>query len=105
MVEIPDKIKRVIESYVNLLNYNGIPVQSLFLYGSYAKGEQSEYSDIDIALISEIFEGKRIPDRSKIRKLTLSVSSDLEVMPFNPKDFNMGNPFAREIMESGIKIV
>jgi len=105
MVKIPDKIKEVIEKYLKLLKINQIPIECAFLFGSYAKGEENEYSDIDIALVSKIFEGKRISDRGKVRKITLSISSDLEIMPFHPKDFNKDNPFAKEIIESGIKIV
>ena len=105
MVKIPDKIKSIIEYYIKLLNQNKIPVKSAFLYGSYSKGNYNDLSDIDIALVSEVFEGNRILDRKKIRKITLSVSSDLEVIPFNPADFNLDNPFAREIIETGIRIV
>lgn len=102
MVEIPDKVKQVIDAYIISLQSHQIPIEKVFLFGSFAKGCSSEFSDIDIALVSEIFEGKRIPDRNKIRKITLSVSSDIEVIPFNPKDFTIDNPFAKEIMESGV---
>jgi len=105
MVKIPDKVIKTIENYISLLKENNIPINNLYLYGSYAKGNFKEYSDIDIALISEIFEGKRILDRKKIRKITLSLSSEIEVIPFNPKDFTNENPFAKEILETGIKIV
>ena len=105
MVEIPDKVRETIERYILLLRSNNIPIKSLYLYGSYAKGNYQKYSDIDIALISEVFEGVRILDRKKIREVTLQVSSEIEVIPFNPEDFTLENPFAREIIETGIKIV
>ena len=66
---------------------------------------QSEWSDIDIALVSDIFEGVRIRDKDKIRRLTLSVSSSLEVVPFRPEDFSPDNPFAKEIIDTGIRLV
>ncbi len=105
MVEIPDKIKHLIDKYLNSLQLNQIPVKSAFLFGSFAKGNYNELSDIDIALVSEIFEGKRIIDRNKIRKITLAISSDIEVLPFNPEDFTLENPLAREIIETGVRII
>lgn len=105
MAKIPDRVKILIDKYLHLLAVNNIPIKSAFLFGSFAKGNPREYSDIDLALVSDVFEGKRIIDKNKIRRITLSVSSDLEVFPFNPQDFNTENPFAREIIETGIRII
>jgi len=49
--------------------------------------------------------GNRINDKDKIRKITLSVSSEIEVIPFSPNDFNLQNPFAKEILKTGIRLV
>ena len=105
MVEIPDKIKIIIDNYISLLRKNNISIKNAYLFGSYAKGNSSEWSDIDIALISDSFEGIRIKDKDKIRKLTLSVSSSLEIIPFNTKDFSIENPLAKKIIETGIKLI
>ena len=56
-------------------------------------------------MVSDLFEGVRIKDKDKIRKFNLAISSSLEVLPFNPNDFTEDNPFAKEIIESGIRIV
>ncbi len=69
------------------------------MFGSYADGRANEWSDIDIALVSDSFDGDRFDDRSKIRRITLSVSSDLSPLPFRPEDFTPENPFVKEIME------
>lgn len=105
MAEIPLEIRNVVLTYIDLLNKNNFPIEKAFLFGSYSSGKQNQFSDIDIALVSKAFEGIRIKDRGKIRKITLSVSSLLEVLPFNPKDFNDEDPLAREIKETGIRIV
>jgi len=75
------------------------------LFGSYAEGRANEWSDIDIALVSDSFDGDRFDDRSKIRRITLSVSSDLSPLPFRPEDFTPENPFVKEIIEKGVRIV
>lgn len=104
MVKIPAKIRAIIENYISALRDNNIPVKNAYLFGSYAKGNNNELSDIDIALISDSFEGIRIKDKDKIRRITLSVSSNLEIFPFNPDDFSSENPLVKEIIETGIRL-
>ncbi|RKX83133.1 MAG: hypothetical protein DRP57_08500 [Spirochaetes bacterium] len=43
----------IIEKFKNELIRLGINPQKTILYGSYAKGEQKEYSDIDVTVISD----------------------------------------------------
>jgi len=105
MVQLPAKVKNIINIYLRALNRNNIPIKEAILFGSYARGNYQEWSDIDIALVSDIFVGNRIDDKDKIRKITLSISSELEVIPFSPHDFNLQNPFVKEILKTGIKMV
>jgi predicted nucleotidyltransferase len=105
MADIPNKIQSIISQYLALLKEHGFPIQEAILFGSYARGNANQWSDIDLALVSNEFEGIRFTDKNKIRKLTISVSSDLEVLPFNPKDFTPGNPLVREILDTGIRVI
>ena len=105
MAQLPDKVKNTINSYLRALSRNDIPIKEAILFGSYARGNYQKWSDIDIALVSDIFEGNRIDDKNKIRKITLSVSSEIEVIPFSPNDFNLQNPFVKEILTTGIRLV
>lgn len=105
MVRLPVKIKDTILKYLQELARHKIPVKEAVLFGSYAKGNSHEWSDIDIALVSEIFVGDRIADKDKIRKITLSVSSAIEVIPFSPNDFHSEDPLVKEILATGIKLV
>ncbi len=105
MVKIPNNIMTIVNRYLSLLKKNNISVENAYLFGSYAKGYNNEWSDIDLAIVSGSFEGIRIKDREKVRRITLSVSSNLEILPFNPKDFSIENPLAKEIIETGIRLV
>jgi uncharacterized protein len=105
MARIPSKVKNTIDRYLRALHKNNIPIKEAILFGSYAKGSQQEWSDIDIALVSNVFVGNRIDDKDKIRKITLSISSELEVIPFSPGDFNEQDPLVKEIIKTGIKWV
>jgi predicted nucleotidyltransferase len=105
MVQLPVKVKDIIERYLQALRRNGIPIKEAILFGSYAKGNHQEWSDIDLALVSDIFVGNLIDDKDKIRRITLSVSSEIEVIPFAPKDFDLKNPLAKEILTTGIRLI
>ena len=105
MDKIPDSIKPLIDRYMATLAESEIHIDTAFLFGSYSRGTFTEFSDIDIALVSKSFTGNRIKDRDKIRKYTLSISSMIEVIPFSINDFNELNPFAKEIIKTGIRII
>jgi len=105
VAQIPVKVRNTIDKYLASLKENNIPIKQAILFGSYARGTYHEWSDIDLALVSDIFEGNRIDDRSKIRRITLRVSSDIEVLPYRPEDFNSADPFVKEIIETGVRIV
>jgi predicted nucleotidyltransferase len=105
MVQLPGEVKKIIDKYLQTLRGNNIPIKTAILFGSYATGNYQKWSDIDIALVSDIFVGNRMDDKDKIRRITLSVSSALEVIPFAPVDFNLQNPFVKEILKTGVKLV
>ena len=105
MAQIPARIRAIIEQYLSELERNQFPIKRAVVFGSYAEGRADEWSDIDIALVSDAFEGDRFTDRGKIRRVTLSVSSDLSPLPFRPEDFDPEDPLVKEILEKGINIV
>jgi predicted nucleotidyltransferase len=104
MAEIPAAARLIIDQFLAELAANDITVEQAVLFGSYAKGTFDEWSDIDLALVSAAFEGERFRDREKIRRIKLKVSSLLEPAPYKPEEFNAGNPFVKDIMETGIRI-
>ena len=99
------KIEKSVKSYIAQLENIGIHVQQAIIFGSYASGKFDEWSDIDLAIVSNDFAGNRFEDRNKIRKITLQVNSDISPMPFRPEDFNDSDYFVKEILETGIRIV
>jgi len=104
MAKIPNKVKKTVEKFLKALQQNNIPIKRVILFGSYARGTQTEWSDIDLAIVSDVFIGSRFDDRKKIRPIYLSVSSELEVLPYTPEDFTEDDPFVKEIIETGIEM-
>ena len=97
-------INNLVSKFVNLVT-DEFPIKSVYLFGSYAKGEAKEYSDIDLAVVSDKFEGSRFFDKEKLNKYILKTSIDLEIHPFRTMDFTEDNPFVKEIIQTGLKIV
>ncbi len=97
-------INNIINRFVGMISAE-FPVKELYLFGSYANGKATENSDIDIAIVSDKFEGRRFWDREKLGKYIIKSSFDLEVHPFKTEDFTDENPFVKEIIRTGQKIV
>jgi len=104
MAPTKDAVIRDIKRYVATLRENGIPVQRVLLFGSWARGSASEESDVDIALISDKFTGDRFEDRRKIVPLRRAINNRLEPIPFNSKIFAHGGNLIDEIIRQGEEI-
>ena len=81
----------------------GLEVEKAYLFGSYATGSEKEDSDIDIALIisnmEDFFETQMLLMRHR-RKIDLRI----EPHPIGVLEFTNMNPFAYEIIKTGIEI-
>lgn len=104
MAEIPIKVKDKILRFIAELESNNFKIKKAFLFGSFANNNQDEWSDIDLALISDSFTGNRFEDKMKIHKFKAIVGWDISPMPFREEDF-YNSYFARdEIIAKGIEI-
>lgn len=102
MVEINAEVSEKINKFIDELEKNNIQIQRAILFGSYAVGTANEWSDIDLALVSNSFTGNRFDDKSLIRKYKAVVNWDISPMPFIPSDFE-NSPFVEsEILKNGI---
>jgi predicted nucleotidyltransferase len=99
-----ESIELIAKRYTELVK-NNININGAYLFGSYVKGTYSEDSDIDIAIIGDEFSGDCIEDTFKLMKLRRKIDNRIEPHPFNNKDFDISDPFVREIIKNGIKII
>ena len=105
MAKIPDKIVSNIKSLVQIAANNNIGIKKAVIFGSYASGSAGEYSDIDIALVSDDFSGIRLDDNLKLMNIVLAVDHRIETHPFRPEDFTPENLFVKEILDKGVSII
>jgi len=97
--------KKIAKKYAQALQSQNFPFFGIYLFGSYAKGSASFWSDIDIAVISD--ELKKNTDKNRLRlwRIRRAVDSRIEPHPFTIKDFQDNtNPLAYEVKKTGIKI-
>lgn len=53
--KIPEGLNKVILNYIDSLKADALPIKSVFLFGSYAKGFPRPDSDVDLCVISPKF--------------------------------------------------
>jgi uncharacterized protein len=93
----------IAKKYLKLLPRE-MAVKKAYLFGSYVKGKQSKISDIDVAIV--VGSSIDILDlQMQMLRLRRKVDLRIEPHPIKEKDFISLNPFADEIMQSGIELL
>jgi uncharacterized protein len=93
------------KQYVSAVQSTGTNVHRAFLFGSYVRNHQHEWSDIDIALIGDDFIGLTVIDKEPFRFLHLQSNFiDIETHTFPTKYLKNSDPFLNEILKTGIEI-
>lgn len=85
------------------LRQQHVPLRQIILFGSFARNEQHEYSDIDVALIADTFTGAAFIDIKPFVHILVK-HVDIEPHTFSPEQFTDWNPFVQEIKRTGIVI-
>ena len=62
---------------------SGVIVQKLIVFGSRARGEGNEDSDLDVAVVSSDYEGKDIFERVRLAKKAVMATADRFVIPLD----------------------
>ena len=85
-----NNIKKIIKEYLKYFPKN-IKIEKIFLFGSYAKGNYDEDSDIDLIVISSDFKNmnflKRLEMLSSVRKSKLTQSVAMDIIGYTPEEF------------------
>ncbi len=99
-----DRVFKIVTNYMAyLVHEKKLDIKKAYLFGSYAKGNANENSDIDIAIV--------FPDNCntfetmvQLMLLARDFSLDIEPHAIRAEDFSLSNPIAYEIMKTGIPI-
>jgi predicted nucleotidyltransferase len=96
----------ILRKYLDLLRFNGLTINKAILYGSFARDEANEESDIDVMLVSEMFDTDDDYIVSKPWLYTTDIDHRIEPYSVGLKKFESGefSPILDVIEQEGIEI-
>jgi predicted nucleotidyltransferase len=96
----------IIRSYLFVLKQAGINIDKAYLYGSYARNEADAESDIDVLLVSSLFDTDDDYVLSKPWLFTNKVDYRIEPLSIGLKRFNTDDtsPIIEVVRQTGIEI-
>lgn len=92
-IEIAQKYKAMVAKH--------LPLKALYLYGSYSKGNYTEDSDIDIAVVVDRVSENYFEDTPMLWKLKRKISNLIEPILLTE---DTDNPLYADILKTGIRI-
>ena len=98
-----NKLNEIICGFVELVKVK-IPIEKVYLFGSYSTQSAKEYSDIDLAIISNWFINKpHIENLQLLNKIAVKYNSLIEAVPFTKDEFeNLDKrTFLAQILKTG----
>ena len=104
MDKIPASIEKSVRKFIAEIG-QWRRIKEAYLYGSQAKGMASEWSDIDIAVISSEFSDDLFEERIALMRIAARIDDRIEPYPFLETTFNSNNPLRDEIEKYGVRIV
>lgn len=102
-VEATTRTNKLIKQTIEHLQKK-ITVQQAILFGSHARGEADEWSDVDLAVISPEFARMSHAKRMDLLvELSLAIDPSVEVRPYTPSDLKEARPsnFLGHILAEG----
>ncbi|MEA2097820.1 MAG: nucleotidyltransferase domain-containing protein [Patescibacteria group bacterium] len=103
---IPKKVKKEIERYIDILKEDRLPIKKVVLFGSFARGSQRKWSDIDLCVVSPKFKNSFEASQYLWKKRKIfDLNYTIEPVGFNLNNFNdKYDSLANEIRKTGVEI-
>lgn len=109
---MPTTIQTLLEKYVTkLLDIYGSHIKSVILYGSYARGDYTEDSDIDIMILLDISDMEIKKYRHQLSGMTYdyNMDYDLDIKPIAKNEYHFKKwlpvyPFYANVEREGVNL-
>lgn len=103
---VEERIKQIIQRFVDIIIKKGVRIEQVILYGSYASGNVNLYSDIDLAIISPDFGNDKFEESKLLLQTAWRVDPRLQPVPISSESFDKNTwiPLFHQIKENGIEI-
>ncbi len=105
------KITKTLKGFKSALEAEGIKVNRIILFGSYAKRRPRRESDIDVAIISENFKGMNLLRRLETIGLALAkarIMEPIEAIGYTEEEFaskGEGTFIGEEVKSKGVEVI
>lgn len=96
-------IFKKLKKFIHLVQNTLSPKSKVILFGSYAKGKQKKWSDIDVAVVLPEVED-RLKLEVDLRLKSLIIDERINPFVFSRKEFQENSPLIWEIKKYGKKI-
>lgn len=102
MAKTKDELENNLRVFIELIAEN-FRLEAVVLFGSYANGNQHEYSDVDVAVFSPDFGNNPLVEMTQLCKLRRKIDTDIEPLPFPAQVFyeHTKVEFVSEIIAQG----
>jgi hypothetical protein len=92
---VDEKIVKAVQQYLKVLVEQGIPVSQGVIFGSQATGQATQWSDIDLLVISSRFDQPRTrADVNLLWRIAARTDSRIEPIPVGQKQFEQDDSSA-----------
>jgi predicted nucleotidyltransferase len=76
----------------------------VFIFGSTVTGKAHVRSDIDVAVVSKMYDHDMVRAGAKISQLARKIDPDIEIHDIHPTDWKNGDPHVLEVQKWGIEV-
>ncbi len=107
MAQATVEIKSIIARYIENLKALGVPIERIYLFGSQARRDAGTESDVDLAVVSPLFEKMSLWDRAGfLGKAAWDIQYPIDVLGFAPSQVRKAAPgtLLNHIVKHGIEI-
>lgn len=103
---VEKSIEQTVNAFIKELKKRRIKISKVILYGSHASGQNHEYSDIDIAIVSPDFGKNRYTEGAKLFEIACAIDPRIEPIPISLSSYNEDTwiPIIYEIRKNGIEL-
>lgn len=97
---------KIIKRFVAALSKEGITIDKIILYGSYAKGKARPDSDIDVAVVSRDFGKDRTEEGMLLFRIAGEIDPRIEPVPLSVESYKNDTwvPLIYEIRTKGVEL-
>ena len=104
MVMIPSAVEQSVARFIAAAQQQQ-RIVTAYLYASQVKGTATQWSDIDVALVSPDFAANLFQARVALLHLAAQIDDRIEPHPFTPDGFTINHPLVSEIRQTGVRLV